>query len=177
MLDWTIPVILGRPEAPWWDNIGTDDRQESREEILAGAWLSAIAALEAELGANPADWKWENLHTLEHVHALGRQKPLDRVFNVGPFPVAGGREVIDQQAFLYATGLKRVYEGPSTRRIVDFSDPEHALGINPTGQSGYPFDHHYDDQAELFHTGQLRSQLMNREEILNEGQEVLTFTP
>ena len=177
MMDWTTPVMLGRPTARWWDDIGTDDRRESREDILVGAWLAAITTLESSLGANPADWQWGHLHVLEHNHALGRQKPLDRIFNVGPFPVAGSREVINQQLFLYATGLKRVNAGPSTRRIVDFSRPERALGINPTGQSGYPFDRHYDDQAELFYTGQLRSQLMNREEILDERRRVLRLRP
>jgi penicillin amidase len=128
-----------------------------QRSILVRAWLSTITALEALLGANPAEWQWGHVHTLEHIHALGRKKPLDLVFNVGPFPAAGSREVINQQAFLYATGLKRVRNGPSTRRVIDFADPEHALGINPTWQSGYLWDRHYDDQSELFHTGRLRS--------------------
>jgi penicillin amidase len=41
-----------------------------------------------------------------------------------------------------------VVYGPSTRRLIDFADPTHALGINPVGQSGVLFDAHYLDQAE-----------------------------
>jgi penicillin amidase len=43
--------------------------------------------------------------------------------------------------------------GPSTRRLIDFADPAHSLGINPVGQSGVLFDEHYSDQARTYIEG------------------------
>jgi penicillin amidase len=177
VVDWTIPFIIGRPESPWWDDVGTRKRRETREDILAAAWLTAITTLEQELGSDLSAWRWETLHTVEHVHPLGREEPLNLIFNVGPFPVTGAREVIDNQIFSFSTGPKRVRSGPSTKRIIDFSDPEYSLGIIPSGQSGFVFDDHYDDQAELFHTGQLRPQFMSREEILAQADGTLNLVP
>jgi hypothetical protein len=46
-------------------------------------------------------------------------------------------EVINNQMFDYTNEGKYVVKGPSTRRIVDFSD-ENSWSILPTGQSGNP---------------------------------------
>ena len=177
MMDWTIPHILERPEARWWDDVGTSDRKETRADVVVGGWSAAMATLEAELGSDPAGWQWGHLHTLEHVHAIGMRKPLNLIFNVGPFPAAGGPEVVNQQEFRYTPGMKQVVAGPSTRRVIDFADPAHTLGINPTGQSGHPFSDHYDDQADLFQAGRLRPQLMNRQEIVDDGRGMLMLVP
>jgi penicillin amidase len=53
--------------------------------------------------------------------------------------------------------------GPSTRRIVDFSDVENSWSILPTGQSGNPFSSHYKDQAELYNSGNFRKMKMNKD--------------
>jgi acyl-homoserine lactone acylase PvdQ len=47
---------------------------------------------------------------------------------------------------------------PLTRRIFDFADPDHSFGINPTGQCGYFFDPHFDDQASMYMSGKYRTQ-------------------
>jgi penicillin amidase len=70
-----------------------------------------------------------------------------------------------------------VYIGPSTRRIFDFADPDHSLGINPTGQSGYFFDPHFDDQAQMYLSGKYRIQLTNRTEIDTAAVSLLKLTP
>ncbi|KAG1648085.1 hypothetical protein GQR58_030101 [Nymphon striatum] len=54
-------------------------------------------------------------------------------------------------AFGYSeSGEYKVTGGPSTRRVIDFSDIENSMSIIPTGQSGNPFSKHYQDQAEMF---------------------------
>ncbi len=106
-------------------------------------------ALSKRLGPVISDWNWGKVHTLEHQHL--RKKPLDRVFNVGPFSVPGGDEVIANLAFrLNTEGRYPVVYGPAMRFIVDFFKPADALGINPTGQSGFFLSRHYDDQCALF---------------------------
>jgi penicillin amidase len=80
-------------------------------------------------------------------------------------------------AFPYdSTGFYKVNSGPSTRRIIDFSDVENSISILPTGQSGNPFSKHYEDQAELFVNGKFRKMMMNREEIERNAESVLKLT-
>jgi penicillin amidase len=61
--------------------------------------------------------------------------------------------------------------------LIDFSDPENAISVNPTGQSGNVMSRHYDDQCELFNNGQFRKQMMNREEIERTSHRRLRLIP
>ena len=51
------------------------------------------------------------------------------------------------------------------------------LGINPTGQCGYFFDPHFDDQASMYMSGKYRTQLTDRTEIEEATVSVLKFKP
>ncbi len=74
------------------------------------------------------DWTWDKVHTLEHPHPIGQVEALRSFFNVGPFPVNGTREVINNMYFPYGTtGYYETSSGPSTRRVIDFSDVENSL--------------------------------------------------
>jgi penicillin amidase len=66
---------------------------------------------------------------------------------------------------------------PTTTRIIYFSDPDHSLGINPTGQSGYFFDPHFDDQAQMYMSGKYRMHLMDKKEIEKATISLLKLTP
>ncbi len=157
---------LRRDASPWWDNRATPAR-ETRTQILTEAFRRAVADLEKQLGPDPADWRWERVHTLTHQHPLAVAGPLlATYFNVGPMPVPGGRETLNNlDFFIDSTGLYPVVYGPALRRIVDFADAAHGTSVLPTGQSGHRASPHYADQAELFATGKARPELMNRAEI------------
>ncbi|TNF71348.1 MAG: penicillin acylase family protein, partial [Bacteroidetes bacterium] len=161
----------------WWDNITTSDRKETRTEIIQEAFQMAMTSIETDFGGFDNDWGWGDVHTLEHAHPLGRVASLRPFFNVGPFPVHGTREVINNLMFPYdSTGYYRVSAGPSTRRIIDFSDPDESRSILPTGQSGNPFSPHYEDQAELFVQGKFRKMLLDAEEIRKDSKSMLIFS-
>ncbi|MBV1924132.1 MAG: penicillin acylase family protein [Flavobacteriaceae bacterium] len=151
----------------WWDNILTPEK-ETRKVILAAALKEAVGRLEKQLGTDIKDWNWGKVHTLEHQHPLGTIESLRKYFNVGPFPMKGAREVIDNRGYLLNDeGIYTIKAGPSTRRIVDFSDVENSISILPTGQSGVFASKHYDDQAEMFNKGEFRKMKMNKEEIIS----------
>jgi penicillin amidase len=151
----------------WWDNVTTTNKIETKKEILSNSLVKAVALLEKQLGNEIKDWNWGKVHTLEHQHPLGTIESLKSYFNVGPFPINGAREVINNRGYKYNnSGLYNVDSGPSTRRIIDFSDVENSISILPTGQSGNPFSEHYKDQAEMFNKGEFRKMKMNKEEII-----------
>jgi len=151
----------------WWDNIKTKNVKENRKDIISKSFHEAISDLQKQLGNTIADWKWEKVHTVEHEHPLGKIAALRGLFNVGPFASPGSNEVINNLFFgLTNEGKYYVKGGPSTRRIVDFSDIENSWSILPTGQSGNPFSKHYSDQAEMYNAGKFRKMKLNKDEII-----------
>ena len=128
----------------WWDNVATKDIKETRQEIITKSFQSSIAFLGNQLGESIESWTWNRVASVEYKHSLGEVALLRKYFNVGPFETVGGNEVINNQIFnLNSTGYYKIHAGPSTRRVIDFSDIEHSLGILPTGQSGNVFSPHY----------------------------------
>ena len=123
-----LPIQVAREQSVWWDNTTTKDKIETKQEIITMSFKRAFSFLERQLGANVADWKWERVISVDHEHALGEVALLRKYFNVGPFVTAGGDEVINNQIYdMDSTGYYKVKAGPSTRRIVDFSDVELSL--------------------------------------------------
>ena len=158
--------FLNNDGSVWWDDIRTRDRKETRQEILTRSMNEAVDLLQQDLGKDMKGWTWDKLHTLEHKHPLGILPGIGKFFNVGPFPVNGGRETLNNFNFpLDSTGRYHVNAGPALRRIIDLSTPSLGYSVNPTGQSGYFLSSHYKDQAEMFARGGKRPELMDRASI------------
>lgn len=161
----------------WWDNILTKNVKETKKDVLIKSFHEAITGLEKQLGTNVQDWKWEKVHTVEYHHPLGQVAALRGIFNAGPFAVSGSSEVINNQFFDFTDkGIYDIKGGPSTRRVVDFSDIENSWSILPTGQSGNPFSKHYTDQAVLYNAGKFRKMKLNKEEIIKTSTKLI-FKP
>ncbi|MBS7256396.1 penicillin acylase family protein [Flavobacterium branchiicola] len=161
----------------WWDNINTKNVKETRSVIVSKSFHDAIASLQKQLGNKIGDWNWGKVHTVEHEHPLGKVAALRGLFNVGPFASPGSNEVINNLFFGFnEEGKYYVKGGPSTRRIVDFSDIENSWSILPTGQSGNPFSKHYQDQAVMYNEGKFRKMKLNKEEIIKTSTK-LVFKP
>ena len=168
---------LQKDNSIWWDDISTPNIAETKKDILSKSIKETVSFLENQLGSDISGWNWGKVHTLEHRHPLGTVASLKDYFNVGPFPIKGAREVIDNRGYDYNdTGLYKVNSGPSTRRIIDFSDIENSLSILPTGQSGNPFSIHYKDQSEMYNKGEFRKMKLNKEEIIKSATK-LTILP
>jgi len=161
-----LPVQAARENSIWWDDISTKESIENKQEILTKSFKKAFAFLEDQLGENVENWTWNRVLSVEHKHAIGEVAMLRKYFNVGPFETIGGDQVINNQMYnIDSTGVYKVIAGPSTRRIVDFSDVENSLGILPTGQSGNVFSPHYKDQAQKYLNGEFVKMKLNQTEI------------
>ncbi len=160
-----VPLIKGKYPI-WLDDITTQDKKETNADIQLLAFKKTVKALVNKLGDDPSKWTWGKRHTLEHKHPLGEVALLKPFFNVGPFPINGTNEVLNNQMFFPTGSLDyHVHAGPSTRRVIDFSDIENAKAIIPTGQSGNVMSPHYKDQALLYNKGGFITMLLNKEKI------------
>lgn len=151
-------------ESVWFDDLDTEQK-ESKSDIVLRAAERAMEQLTDQYSSNDLP-KWGEVHTIEFAHPMGSVSPLDKLFNVGPFPIRGTNESVNQQSFKQNNdGQYPVQHGPQMRILIDMADIEGSISINPTGQSGNLLSDFYSDQVEMFVNGQFRPQLMNREEI------------
>ena len=150
----------------WWDNVTTKDKKETRSQIITLSFKETISNLENHFGTDVNAWTWRKAHILEYNHPLGKVKLFNGFFNVGPYEIPGANEVINNLMYTYThEKINQVKAGPSTRRIVDFSDVENSVSIRPSGNSGNPMSKHYNDQAQMYVDGNFRKMLLNKKEI------------
>ncbi len=146
------------------------------DDVIAQSLEQAVAKLADMLGDDPARWQWGKLHTLTFEHVLGKRKPLDRVFNIGPFAVSGSTLTVNKKKYSYARPFA-VEEGAAQRMIVDLAHPEAALHVLPTGQSGLKGSPHYKDQLTLYLKNDYRSLEMRRNALEAEKTGLLILKP
>ncbi|EKT3958170.1 penicillin acylase family protein [Flavobacterium psychrophilum] len=160
--------------SPWWDNIHTKSKKETRSDILNMSFKQAISSLNNQLGNDVNSWTWNKVHKVEYKHPLGSVALFKPFFNVGKFSISGTNEVINNTMFDYSDEAQHIVKaGPSTRRIIDFSDIENSWSILPTGQSGNPMSTHYNDQAEMYLQGKFRKMKLNKEEIIKSSTKLI----
>ncbi len=172
----THSLLCSNDSSVWWDDVTTKNKKETRTEIISKSFLQTVNVLSKWHSKNPDEWTWGKMHTVEHPHPVGRQKPFDKIFNVGPLETGSGNEVINVQGFALNTETNfNVTYGPAMRICIDFNDVENAVSILPAGQSGYFFSKHYDDQALLYTQNKFRKMMMNKSEILQKSIGHLKF--
>lgn len=167
--------LLAKDSSAWFDDIRTPV-QETKEMILRKSLSDAIAELRSTIGDEMKTWQWGSLHTVTFRHPFGTRKPLDKVFNLGPFPVAGGGTTLNKCEYKFSSPYT-VSVGPSMRQVIDLGDPLTAFTVITSGQSGQPLHDHYDDQIPLWLNGGYLSLSMDWREIERMNWSRLTLTP
>jgi penicillin amidase len=174
----SVKSFMQNDSSVWWDDIRTKHFKENSVTILSQSFNKTITELIAQFGPNPEKWTWKKVHTIEIAHPVGQQKPLDEIFNVGPYPEKGGMETINNQSFeLNEKGEYKVNLAPALRRSIDFSDPGNGFSVSPSGQSGNFMSRFYHDQTRMYINGGVRKEMMNRDEILRTYSGRLEFIP
>ena len=145
--------LLAEGNSPWFDDVRTP-AVEGRDEIVRRSLREAVAALRETYGDDPREWGWGRIHTVTLRHPFGLRKPLDRIFNIGPFPAPGGSTALISMEYDLNAPFK-VTVGPSFRQIFDMHGDFRA--VLPSGESGQVFHVHYDDQTRLWLNGAYRT--------------------
>lgn len=170
-------AVLNDETAPLWDDVTTSGR-ETPEEVVLYAFQRAVEDLQAELGPGPASWAWGKGHTVEYGHILGNLEPLNRIWNIGPFPAPGSEESVAKMA--WASGRYNVESGASMRILIDYgqySDPDGVWFILPTGNSGNVLSRHYDDQAQMYLRGEYRNLRITDKAVDAHAEHTMTLAP
>jgi penicillin G amidase len=128
--------------------------ERSWEEEVADALAATIDELERSRGGAVERWTWGQVRPLTLTHPLAARKPLDLVFNLGPFPWGGDQNTVAQAGVDPLQPASNPAFVQSMRMIVDLGRFEDSRWILPGGQSGNPLSPHYDDQFPLWQRGE-----------------------
>jgi penicillin amidase len=163
----------------WWDNVYTP-QTETRDDILILALNDAFDFMEARMGDYDR-WRWGALHTATFRNdTLGNSgiSLIESIFNRGAYETAGTNIAIN------ATGYSGADEAPfdvdwipSQRMIVDMSNLDHSLTINTTGQSGHPYNQHYNDQIDRWRLIEYAPMHWDRQQLESTAEGILTLRP
>ena len=156
--------ILNNPDS-WWL-----EQAQGRDVVLSRSLKQAVVWLREKLGQDHTGWQWGKLHGAIFPHALGLQKPLDLVFNRGPYPIGGDTDTPCQTALFAHDPYDNKAWAPSFRQIVDLGDLSRSVTITPPGQSGQLGSPHYDDLVQPWLDGEYIPQLWTREQVESHAQ-------
>ncbi len=167
--------LLQKPDSPWWDDVTTPAR-ETQAEILRRSLQAALSYLRQQAGDNVSDWQWGKVHALTFRHPLAVRRPLDRLLNIGPYPLGGSATTIAKAEYPFTKPFA-VMAGPVTRQLVDLGDIDQSLAVLSTGQSGQRFSRHYADQVPLWLSGRLHSMPMDSTRVAAQGWKMQVLLP
>jgi len=170
-----ISSLIRNGSSSWFDDIDTPKR-ETMDDIILKSMEQTIQQLKKEFGNDQSKWIWGKAHTLTFEHALGKKKPLNHLFNIGPFPVGGSHLTINKRQYSYNTP-HHASSGVSYRMIIDFSNMSNSQHVLPTGESGQLGSAHYKDQVGLYLSGKYHPAWMERSDIEKQATGTLLLTP
>jgi penicillin G amidase len=120
--------------------------------LLISALGEAVADLRSALGEDPAAWSWGALHRLRLAHPLAAIPGLDALFLAVDGPIGGDEQTVLQTGFDGRSGWEAAVV-PSWRAVWDLGDLDRSVGVLPSGNSGNPASHHWNDQSADFLAG------------------------
>ena len=147
-----IADLLAQPRNLWWDDVSTPGVTETRDDILLVAMTDARKEITSLQARDTDEWQWGRLHTVTlRNQTLGRSgiKPVEALFNRGPYPVGGGPAVVNAMAYDDRAGYS-VTSGPTMRMLVDLGNLDQSRWVNQSGTSGHAYHRNYADQTELW---------------------------
>jgi penicillin amidase len=133
-------ILAPDEDSPWWG--------DERGARVRAAFVTCVARLAEELGADPAGWRWDARHRVTLQHELSMAVPvLGRWLDRGPYPWGGGHATVGRARTRYDRP-ERVSGAATVRVVIEMTEPMRIWAVIPGGQSGHPADPHYDDQIE-----------------------------
>ncbi len=153
-----------------------EEANEYSDLILKG-FKAAIKEMKTKLGVDIKKWNWGKVHTIEFKHPLGKVKPLNRLFNLGPLPISGGNNVVNKIMSKPGDHNFKVASLPSTRRIISLGNKENSYSIIPSGNSGNFWSDHYDNQVQPYINGKYRKIYFSKKEVTNNTVKKLIIIP
>ncbi|MCA1584039.1 MAG: penicillin acylase family protein, partial [Acidobacteria bacterium] len=169
-------ALLDEPRSHWFDDIGTVERRETRDDVYLLAALDAAERLRERYGAED-DWAWSRVHVARFEHPIANvARPLGWLFNRGPIEMIGDGTTVLRVSYHRLRPFE-AWEHPSWRQILDVGDWDRSRVARPAGQSGHPLSPHYFDQNEIWREGRYLPQPFTRSAVESARAHRLLLVP
>ncbi len=168
--------LLNTRDASWFANTAIPNGPHDWDTAIATAFTAAIEELCEKLGNNISRWQYGKIYKMTYSHPIGTIKPLDKVFNRGPFPIGGDIDTVNMGASL-PNKPEVVVTVPSFRQIVNLADMKSSLSIHAPGQSGHPASKHYDDFIKSWQRAEHHPMLFERSMIEANAEGTIRLMP
>ncbi|RZL17123.1 MAG: penicillin acylase family protein, partial [Pedobacter sp.] len=156
--DRTVELILNQPDARWFDNI-TTPQKETLSMLVNSSFKAACDSLERKYGPIGADWNWANVKGTNVPH-IARIKG----FGTKTIKIGGAKGTINS---LSETN------GPSWRMVIELGKTPKGHGVYPGGQSGNPGSRFYNNLTDAWANGELYD-LFFMQSSNDKGSKILT---
>lgn len=161
--------LLNNPDSWWIKNAG------GKQRLIETSLKQTVRWLQDELGPEINNWLWGKIHRIDFGHALSMQRPLDKVFNRGPYPIGGDTDTPCQTAMLPNQPYDNQAWSPSFRQIIDMGDLSQSIASLPPGQSGQLGSNHYDDLIDPWLVGEYFPILWTRDQVISRSKDKLVL--
>lgn len=168
--------LLNEQDDGWFADSVVRNGPRTWSAALLRAFEAALEELQEKLGDDPAHWQYGKIHKMTYGHMLGMVKPLDKVFNRGPYPVGGDIDTVNMGAVV-STQPETVVTVPSFRQIANLDDLAASLSMHAPGQSGHPSSKHYDDFIKSWRNVEHHPMLFDHEMIDEHAEGKLRMIP
>jgi penicillin amidase len=159
----------------WFDDKSTP-AVETRDDIFRLAAHDALTELSERFGDDPQQWQWGDAHTVSFFHPLVPGEAGARWLGGGVNPADGSGETLNRALYVYddPQNTKII---PSTRIVIDLSDPDKIEAHIPGGVSERLFDTHQQDSLPLWLNGTPGYWWFSDKAISEHTRHTLTLTP
>ncbi len=168
--------LLNEHNDGWFADSVVSNGPNSWDEALSRAFKAMVDELQEKLGSDASRWKYGAIHKMTYNHPLGMIKPLDRIFNRGPYAVGGDIDTVNMGATL-PNQPDTVITVPSYRQILNLADLKASLSGHAPGQSGHPASKHYADFVKPWLNVEHHPQLFERSMIEEHAEGTLLMMP
>jgi penicillin amidase len=143
-----LAMLLGPQGSAWCGPVGC-------APLLGPALDAAVAEATALQGSDPAAWRWGAAHLARFEHPLLRFVPLLRDLTRLEAATGGDGETLSRGGMRgdAAGGFAHLH-GAGFRGVFDLADPDGALVMIATGQSGHPLSDRYGDLLGRWQSGE-----------------------
>src|SRR6266702_4791058 len=168
--------LMNAQEDTGFAGSASSNGSKSSDAAISAAFQAALEELRTRCGDDTSRWEYGAVHTMTYNHALGMVKPLNKIFNRGPFPLGGDIDTVNMGA-VAPNQPEVVITVPSYRPLAEMADLKTSLAGHSPGQSGHPASKHYDDFIEPWLSVQHHPMLFERSMIEENAEGTLHLLP
>jgi len=156
-------VLLGLLASP--DRRFGPDPEGARNALFDAALAAAWTQARAQLGPDPAAWRWGALHQVRIRHPLSRIPAIAAAFPAIEGEGSGGDSYTVMARWLRGAPAWNIAGGASYLQVIDVGAWDNSLMLNLPGNSNDPRSPHYRDFYAPWIRGEMRPMLFSRAEV------------